>query len=473
LRRNVIHQFGDSVVHRCSSGGLAQACDERGFTLIELIVTSVILAIISAPIAGVLLASAAQSAKARERTAADQFIQAKIETIRTMPYASVGLVGGNPSGTLVASVAASLPNGEKVSVTTQATYVTDAIPTAYVTHADYKKVVVTITRQSDGTQLSKDSTFVASASAPPLAGSGWVQIKRQVVDAVTTQPIVGASVNVTGGPNAANRTDATDGSGTVLFPALDSSPSLPPPNYTIATSMNGYNVFPDDLPPMTPEQVGASPGLSSTATIRMYLPTSLTINVQTAAGAAYTGGATVSLESSRCGVTTVSIPSGQSSTTITTCDWAKGKTIPLVPNVLGQTPLFDKYGATAWSVSGGFWGAATQFTVPNLYPSQLSQTATVKFGATTYATTKQVKVTVTKAGSADTNARVIVTGGPAGVYLYGTTDSNGQVTLTIPVTATASTYTVNANDQGATSGSTTFSASTGSGSPISSAVTVS
>jgi prepilin-type N-terminal cleavage/methylation domain-containing protein len=455
------------------SGCLARARDERGFTLIEMIVTSVILAIISAPIAGVLLASAAQSAKARERTGADQLIQAKLETIRTMPYSQVGLTGGNPSGTLVASVATSLPSGEKVNITTQATYVTDAIPTAYVTHADYKKVVVTITRQSDGAQLSQDTTYVASASAPPLAGSGWVQITRQVIDGVTTQPIVGASVNVTGGPNTANRTDTTDGSGTVLFPALDSSSLQPPPNYTVATTMNGYNVFPDDLPPMTPEQVGASPGANSTATIRMYLPTSLTINVQNSAGTAYTGGATVSLESSRCGVTIVSIPSGQSSTTITTCDWAKGKTIPLVPNVLGQTPIFDKYGATAWSVSGGFWGAATQFTVPSAYPTTLSQTVTVKFGATTYATTKQVKVTVTKAGNPDSNARVIVTGGPAGVYLYGTTDSNGQVTLTIPVTATASTYTVNANDQGASSGSATFSASTGSSSPISSAVTIS
>jgi hypothetical protein len=439
-----------------------------------MIVTSVILVIISAPIAGVLLASAADSAKARERTAADQLIQAKLETIRTLPYASVGLAGGNPPGTLVASVSTSLPSGEKVTVTTQATYVTDSIPTAYVTHADYKKVVVTITRQSDGAQLSQDTTFVASASAPPLAGTGWVQIKRQVVDAVTAQPIVGASVALTGGPPAAvNRTDATDGSGTVLFPALDSSSTVPPPNYTLAAVLTGYNVFPDDLPPMAPEQVGAAPGVVSTATIRMYLPTSLTVNVQTSAGAAYTGGATVSLESSRCGVTTVSIPAGQSSAAITTCDWSKGNTVKLVPNVLGQSPLFDKYGATAWSTSGGFWGAATPFTIPSAYPNTLTQTVNVKFGATTYATTKTVKVTVTKAGNPDTNARVNVTGGPAGVFLYGTTDASGQVTLTIPVTATASTYTVNANDQGATSGTTTFSASTGSTSPIASAVTIS
>ena len=392
--------------------------------------------------------------------------------MRTLPYASVGLPGGNPPGTLAGSVSTSLPNGEKVTVTTQATYVTDAIPTAYVTHADYKKVAITVTRLSDSRVLAQDTTYVASASAPPLAGTGWVQIKRQVVDGVTTQPIVGASVNVTGGPNSANRTDTTDGSGTVLFPALDSSSNQPPPNYTIDTTMTGYNVFPDDLPPMTPEQLGAAPGATSTATIRMYLPASVTINVQTSNGTPYTGGATVSLQSSRCGATSVSIPSGQSSTTVTTCAWATGKTIPLVPNTLGQTPVFDKYSATAWSSSGGFWGGATPFTVPSNYPTTLTQTVTIKFGATAY-TTKTVKVTVTKAGTADTNARVNVTNATLGVYLYGTTDSNGQVTLTIPVTSTSNTYTVNANDQGATSGTTSFSASTGSTSPISSTVPIS
>jgi hypothetical protein len=65
----------------------------------------------------------------------------------------------------------------------------------------------------------------------------------------------------------------------VLFPALDSSISIPPPNYTITPTATGYTVFPDDIAPMTPEQVGASPGLISTATIRMYLPATLTVNV--------------------------------------------------------------------------------------------------------------------------------------------------------------------------------------------------
>ena len=110
--------------------------------------------------------------------------------------------------------------------------------------------------------------------------------------------------------------------------------------------------------------------------------------------------------------------------------------------------------------------------MPSNYPTTLTQTTTVRFAATAY-TTKTVKVTVTKGGSADTNARVNVTCAALGVYLYGTTDSSGQVSLTIPVTSTSNTYTVSANDQGATSGTTSFSASTGSTSPITSTVPIS
>ena len=390
--------------------------DESGFTLVELIVTAVILAIIAGPISAILLAGAAQAKSARDRTAADQLTLAAVERIRTMPYASVGITGGNPDGVLAASAPATLPGGTAATLTTKVTWVSDPIPSAYVTNADYKKVVVTLTRSSDGKQLSQETTNVASASAPPLAGSSWIQVKRQVVDAVTTAALPGASVEVTGGPNAEDRTDVTDASGTVLFPALDSDAAT---NYTVATTLAGYSVFPDDLPPQTPEQIVATPGANSIATVRMYRGATLTVNVQNAAGAPYTSGATISVASSRCGVATLSIPAGSSSATISTCQWAAGQSVPLPPNVLGQTPSFTTYGATAWS-SGGLYGATPGIAVPSSYPLVLTQTMTVKLGATAY-TTKTVNVTVTRSGQKDANARVVLTGGPANVSLYGTT----------------------------------------------------
>lgn len=446
---------------------------EVGFTLIEVLLAGVMLAIIAAPITSVLASGAVISRLARERTGADQLAQTQIETIRTLGYTQVGIVGGNPPGNLAASTSTTLPSGEAVTVKTQVTWVADQAG-AYATNADYKKVVLTVTRNSDGKQLSQKTTYVASASAPPLSGTSWVQIKRTVVDAVLASPLVGASVHLTGGPSSEDRTDTTDGSGTVLFPALNSSPTSLPV-YTLATSSTGgYYVFPDDISPGSASSIPSTPGLNSIGVIRMYLPTSLTVNVQNSSGAPYTGGATVWLDSSRCGQTAI-IPNLQSSTIITSCNYATNKNVLLPPNVLGQTPLFDKYYVTA--NSGSNWSPGVAVSVPLSYPTTLTQSVTVKFSATTYSTTKAIKVTVTKGGVGDSNARVEVTGTPTGIssalYFYGTTDGSGIATFNVPFAAAGTAYTVNANDMGAAKGTASTTISSGSGATTSVPVTIS
>ena len=85
---------------------------------------------------------------------------------------------------------------------------------------------------------------------------------------------------------------------------------------------------------------------------------------------------------------------------------------------------------------------------------------------------KTVNVTVKKSGVTQTNARVEVTGGQAGVYLYGITNSSGVATFTVPTTSSAFTFTVNGNDKtGAAKGTTRFSSSATS--PIAVALTIS
>jgi len=451
---------------------------EAGFTLIEVLLAGVMLAIISAPISAILSQGAVIAKLARERTGASQLAQAQIEAVRALAYYQVGTVGGNPSGTVVASNSALLPDGEPVTITRTITWVVDAIPTAYVTNADYKKVVVTIKRTSDNHVLATDTTLVASASAPPYHGSTWVQIKRTVIDAVTVLPLSGASVNITGGPDtnpSLNRTDTADGAGVVLFPALNSAAGGTPV-YTLATTLSGYNVFPDDISPGAASSIPSTPALNSNGTIRMYKGTSLTVNVQNSSGTPWTTGATVSLDSSRCGVATLSIPNGQSSATFTTCNYATGASylVPLPPNVLGQSPLFDKYYVTAWSTTGNYWSAGTPVTVPSNYPTTLTQTLTVKYNATAAGQTKVINVTVKKGGSADANSRVELTGGPFGVYLYGTTNGSGVASFTVPVNGTGVTFTANAmNTSGAKGSATTAAISTSTSSPIALTVNIS
>lgn len=446
---------------------LRKVRSEAGFTLIEVLIAGLMIVIIGAPLALILTSSAALAGNARERTTADQLAQTSIETIRTLSYTQVGINGGNPDGVLSASTAANLPSGEQVHIGTTVKFVSDSIPgNPYPTNADYKKVVLTVTRDSDGAQLAQKTTFIASASAPPLSGSDWVQVKRTAIDAITSLSIPGVSVHLTGGPNSEDRTDITDSAGVVLFPSLDSDSTAPVANYTLASAPPfGYLVFPDDIAPGATSTIPASPGANSINTIRMYKTgISLTVNVQDKNGAAYTGGTTLYLDSSRCGAT-LTIPSGQSSGTFTTCSYSGLQAaVQLPPNLSGQLPLFDKYYVTG--NSGGNWSPAVASTVPSAYPTTLTQTATVKFSSTTFSTTKAIVVKVTKAASNDTNARVEVTGNPTGLgsafYIYGTTNSSGTVTINVPVISTSTTYTINANDMGVTKGTGTVSLNTGS-----------
>ena len=449
--------------------------EEGGFTLIEVLVAAMMLVIISAPIGAMLSSGAATANLARERTGADQLMQQQMELLRSMSYWYVGTANGNPPGSLAASTDTTLPSGEAVRITYAVSWVSDQVPeNPYQTNADYKKVVLTILRKSDLHVLDRTTTYVAAATAPASAGTTWVQVKRTVQDAVTGFAIVGANVNLTGGPKSENRNDTTDASGTVLFPALTGGGSTP---YTLATTFTGYSVFPDDISPGSPSSIPATQGLNSIGTIRMYKGTSLTINLQTSGGAAYTSGATVSIDSSRCGSASVSIPSGQSSVTVTTCDPWGTTSVALPPNVSGQTPDDSKYYVTAWSNSGGFWSTGTAVTVPSGYPTTLTQSVTVKFVSTTFSTTKQIKVTVKKSGNNDTNARVEVTGAPTGispgVALFATTNGSGQATLTVPVVSGSTTFTVSANDMGLTKGTATVSLNTSSTSPASVTVNIS
>lgn len=469
----------DKSVRRAATfvvGRLRALRSEAGFTLIEVLLAGVMLAILSIPISALLSTSAAIALRDRQRTSADQLAQAQVENARALPYFEVGLTNGNPQGNLPASSTAVLPSIGTVNITTSVAFVSDALPSnPYPTKADYKKVVITVST-TGGKMLAQKTTYIAPASAPPNAGSTWDQIQRTVVDAFTNVALPGVSVNLTGGPDTSpvtNRTDTTDAAGSVLFPAL-STTAGGTPRYTLVSTLSGYSVYPDDLSPAAASSVASTVGVNSTATIRMYLPTSLTVNLQDKNGNPWTSGAsTVTLDSSRCGKQTISLGSGVSSTTITTCDTWNGKNVNLPPNVSGQTPLFDKYYVTI--NSGSNWGATASsgVLVPSNYPTTLTQSVNVKMSATTYSSTKSFTVTVKKGGSNDAQARVEVTGGPASIYLYGVTNGSGQVTFTVPVTSTASTYTVNANDMGVQKGSATTSCTTSSCSPSSVTVNIS
>ena len=103
------------------------------------------------PLVGVLTAAVSQQRFARERTLAGQTAQNAIEAIRALPYESIGIQNGNPSGSVSATETAAQLGvvGLDATVTTKISYVDDAPTTSYQTKADYKKVVVTVKRNAE------------------------------------------------------------------------------------------------------------------------------------------------------------------------------------------------------------------------------------------------------------------------------------------------------------------------------------
>ena len=202
-------------------GRLARVSAEEGFGLVEVVMATTLFLCVSAPLIGVLLASVAQQKLSHERTLAAQTAQTAIESIRSLPYSSIGTQTGNPAGTVPSTQTASQfgISGLDATVTTRISFMDDAPATSYRTRADYKKVVVTVVRNADSKQLAQDVTYVAPPGANATAGQSQGIVIAQIIDFALNTPLVGANVTLSAGPTP-SRTDLTDASGTAVFPAL-------------------------------------------------------------------------------------------------------------------------------------------------------------------------------------------------------------------------------------------------------------
>ena len=244
-----------------------------------------------------------------------------IEQIRRKTYANVGLVSGNPPGTV--SPTAACGNGLNATATVTIAYVDDPTPTSYATAANYKKVTVTVTRDRDGKQLARFSTFVAPEGRAPYGGINNAIINATVVDLGLNQPYVGATVALTNGPSS-NRTDTTDSTGSVSFAALTPNPTSGSTAYydLTVTAASGYETLASDLPPgtatppATASHIQLAPAQTSNTTIQIFKPATINLVLVDASNNPYTAGAALRITSSFTGATTTdSVASGSSGKT--------------------------------------------------------------------------------------------------------------------------------------------------------------
>ena len=402
---------------------------EGGFTLIEAVFAMVLFAGLAAAMAGLLTSAISANKHSRQRTIADQVAMEQIESIRRLDYEDVGVVLGNPPGTVPPTTAVNVA-GLDATVTVQIRYVDDPTPTSYETNANYKRVMVTVRRDGDNRLLAREVTYVAPTSRTPFGGVNLAIVQPLVIDYGLNVPVENATVDLLTGPSAP-RSDLTDVNGKVSFQKLtpNATANCPADCYDLVASLTGYVMLDSPL------RLNVGPGQTATPTLQIYRPGTINLDLRNGSGGQFTGNAFVKLTSARNGATqTFSVSGGTAAITAVAGE-------PIVPSV--------QYTAEAWS-TGGTPVCATPVTqyVPDDYPDTLSSTFTITMGN---CPAGNVNVSVTWGGSPAQGVTVTLSGGPYALSpVSGATNSSGQISFSNVPSGTGYTVTASKGGQSAT-----------------------
>jgi len=442
-------------------------------------IASIVLLTVGAPIVALVVTSQQLGNKALNQGSADALAAAKIEIVRAMPYDNIGFPGGNPPGTIATSntlfYGPSTLNGQPISISYQITYVDDHGAKTQ-TYADYKRVVVTVTRTSDNKVLASKTTEVAALTGAADGGSEYLTIRRLVVDMATgNPPMANVSVSTANGPSA-NRTDTTNSAGSVIFPELD--PNTSTSNfYDVTASYAGYSTYPLDLPytgtsnpAISFEHINHLTGYDDLQTIHMYKNgITTTINVVKSDGVTpFPSATTVYMGAGLAGNSATATVGSQTAAAINSLQLGNGYVTPSVStiNIFPGNYTFSGESGNASSMT--YAVPQTSVSVPNNYPSDLTKTVKLVMYASPVTSNTTLTVTVKRGSSAIQNAHVEVystntgvTNAPS-VYVWGNTNSSGQVALIVPRGANFTIKATDARNSTASLTSQSFSSSTAS-----------
>jgi hypothetical protein len=383
---------------------------ESGMGLVEAVIAMTLFLVVGTAMADVLSSSATSHGFTVDQTLGQEAADAQIEDVRALPYDSVGIVNGNPPGSVVASESASTVGvtGLAATVNTSIQFVGDGIPDGYNSTTNYKEVTVSVTRTLDGRNLATESTYIAPPTRAPYGGISQVALGVIVTDVGDNQPVPDVPIALTTGPSAP-RNDSTDTNGGVLFAGMTANPATGPTMY--------YNVVPT-LPPGYVEMSGdikqahLGPGQITNLSIRVYQPATIYVHL-TSGGSNFTGNATV----------TVTPKSGTPQNYSVGGDPGGSYSIPNVTPNAEYTVTACTLAASCTSPSTGLVSKAADQWVPNDYPNELTASFTLDLAAPT----GTLSVTALNGTAPIAGVAVTVTGGPSGVTLTGTTDTTGVV----------------------------------------------
>jgi prepilin-type N-terminal cleavage/methylation domain-containing protein len=400
---------------------LRHPASEAGFSLIEVLVSIMVLAIVAGGLAAGLTATSSMLGRSKADSIADKLASSEIEMVRRMSYDNIGTVGGNPPGALVADRNVTR-DGATFRVQNRVVYVDNAAPGASQTRIDYKSVQVIVTPAAAGSKSITQTTLVAPPTYASIAGKSAITVST--TDKITGAAIAGSSITVTGGPSP-TVTEVTDATGNAVIAGLTPNSSTSQ-KYTAAISRAGY-VVTNPAGDLTNNLVAAETFPIAALLVK---PVRLEISLlQGVTAVPITETATV----------TITPPGG-------------------TPTALGGTGVFGwdnlipnastDYTISVATACAGFVSSTVRLN-PTGYPTTTTQAKPINGF-----TRGNIVVTVQRNSNstAIAGATVTITGGNAGLtgtQAVGTTDATGKVTLCVPATSTVD-YTVRAAATGFT-----------------------
>lgn len=387
-----------------------------GFGVVELLIATAVLAFALIAFAAILGAALRESTTSSVRTEARLAASNHIEKLRTMEYDDLGIVGGNPGGTVQPTVV-----DGRFTLKTKITYQNDPVPgQPFNSYRDYKVVRVDVSETRTGKVWSSPETKIAPPGRP---GANEGVVKSVVMDD-DNNLMPDVAVRITGGPKAEDRTDTTSEAGEVIFAGLAPAPESQSTRYTLSVSVPGYRVDPSST-----TQFALAASSTQTPLIRLIRDYKVRVDLKRTSGSAYT------------------FPTGTNGCTTTLNAWAGNlgdnvkvsaaiSTNPFESGSLGSTyfaPGDYTFAASCIpnsSLSSGnprsgrkaWFSSWSEITLSKDDPLGTVVPAELRMEDFAFA---NVAFTAKKGSTPLKNATIIVKGGPANTLTITTTDSSG------------------------------------------------
>ena len=333
---------------------IQQLGSNSGFTLVEVIISMLILSMIAASTLIALVYALRISSVNQYEMAATNLANDRIEYIRSLSFAEVGtksvvgatVIYGDPKGEIPQTESV-LVDGIKYLVNTTISWEDQSGWEMGNIDWDYKSVRVEVIPQVniEKNLVKKVETLVTRDSTQPIlmgANIGVRMIRGWKIAAMTVIPIPNLKISLTSGPSAPRQVQ-TSSSGIARFIDLDTGTY----NVHIDPTNNGMVLLPDQSPDLS---VSITEGMTETKELEAEYPCYLKLSLKNLNGAA------ISIGSGITGTVKVDVPYGTDiSKSFSTADLdASGS-------------LSENYLGGLWPVGSGYSGVytVTDISIPN------------------------------------------------------------------------------------------------------------